>query len=152
MWDLYPREAAEHYWQDDKEVMTAGKPELNIIEEMKTPQGTMWVQTDKIPYRNSNGEIIGIIGFTLNITERKRAEDTLRESEQRYQELSTIDDLTQLYNSRYFYAQIEREIERSNRYGQPLTLLLLDLDKFKGSTTPTAMLRGTMCYRDSVRW
>jgi diguanylate cyclase (GGDEF)-like protein len=46
-------------------------------------------------------------------------------------ELSIIDDLTQLYNSRHFYAQLEREIERSNRYGQPLTLLLLDLDKFK---------------------
>ena len=46
-------------------------------------------------------------------------------------ELSIIDDLTQLYNSRHFYAQLEREIERSNRYGHPLTLLLLDLDKFK---------------------
>ena len=49
----------------------------------------------------------------------------------RYRELSIIDDLTQLYNSRHFYAQLEREIERSNRYEQPLTLLMLDLDKFK---------------------
>jgi diguanylate cyclase (GGDEF)-like protein len=55
----------------------------------------------------------------------------LRESERRYQELSIVDDLTQLYNSRHFYAQLEKEIERSNRYEQPLTLLLLDLDKFK---------------------
>ena len=42
-----------------------------------------------------------------------------------------IDDLTQLYNSRHFYVQLKSETERSNRYGQPLTLLLLDLDKFK---------------------
>ena len=84
MWDLYPREAAEHYWQDDKEVMAAGKPVLNIIEEMKTPQGTMWVQTDKIPYRNSKGEIIGIVGFTMNITERKQAEEALLKSEEKY--------------------------------------------------------------------
>ena len=53
------------------------------------------------------------------------------ESEQKYWELSIIDDLTQLYNSRHFYSQLEKEIERSNRYGQPLTLLLMDLDKFK---------------------
>jgi diguanylate cyclase (GGDEF)-like protein/PAS domain S-box-containing protein len=66
-----------------------------------------------------------------DITERKRVEDVLKESEQRYRELSIIDDLTQLYNSRHFYAQLEIEIERSNRYGQPLTLLLLDIDKFK---------------------
>jgi two-component system, cell cycle response regulator len=45
--------------------------------------------------------------------------------------LSIIDDLTQLYNSRYFYSQLEKEIERSNRYEQPLTLMMLDLDQFK---------------------
>jgi diguanylate cyclase (GGDEF)-like protein len=66
-----------------------------------------------------------------DITEQQKAEEALRESQQKYQELSTIDDLTQLYNSRHFYTQMEREIERSNRYGQPLTLLMLDLDKFK---------------------
>ena len=83
MWDLYPREAAEHYWQYDKKVMAAGKPILNIIEEMKTPQGNIWVQTAKIPYRNSNGEIQGIIGFTLNINERKQIEKKLHEITER---------------------------------------------------------------------
>jgi diguanylate cyclase (GGDEF)-like protein/PAS domain S-box-containing protein len=68
-----------------------------------------------------------------DITERKRVENVLKESEKKYREQSIIDDLTQLYNSIHFYAQLEREIERSNSYyyGQPLTLLLLDLDKFK---------------------
>ena len=66
-----------------------------------------------------------------DITERKLAEDELRASEQKYQDLSIIDDLTKLYNSRHFYDQLKKEIERSNRYGQPLTLLLLDLDRFK---------------------
>jgi PAS domain S-box-containing protein len=74
VWELYPKELAEHYWQDDKEVMATNKPVLNIIEELKTPQGTIWVQTDKIPYRNLKGEVIGIIGFTLDITERKAIE------------------------------------------------------------------------------
>jgi PAS domain S-box-containing protein len=74
MWELYPKEIAEHYWQDDKEVIAAGKPVLNIIEQTKTSQGIAWVQTDKIPYRNSKGEIIGVIGFALDITERKAIE------------------------------------------------------------------------------
>ncbi len=80
LWDLYPREAAELYWQDDIKVMASGSPSLGIIESMTTPQGVRWVQTDKIPYHNSQGEIIGIIGFTLDITERKRAEQTIQET------------------------------------------------------------------------
>jgi len=66
-----------------------------------------------------------------DITDRKRTEKALEESEKRYRDLSIIDDLTQLYNSRYFYDQLKSEIDRVNRYGQPLTLLLLDLDNFK---------------------
>jgi diguanylate cyclase (GGDEF)-like protein len=64
-------------------------------------------------------------------TDRKRAEEALLESEKKYRELSIIDGLTQLYNSRHFYVQLKIELDRSNRYEQPLTLLLLDLDNFK---------------------
>jgi two-component system cell cycle response regulator len=77
------------------------------------------------------GEKEYLLGMFRDISERKQTEETLRKSEQTYLELSIIDDLTQLYNSRHFYAQLEREIERSNRYEQPFTLLLLDIDKFK---------------------
>jgi diguanylate cyclase (GGDEF)-like protein len=58
-------------------------------------------------------------------------EEALRDSEKKYRELSIVDDLTQLYNSRHFYFQLKIELDRSNRYEQPLTLLLIDLDDFK---------------------
>jgi len=71
------------------------------------------------------------VGIIRDITERKRMEKELQDSENRYHELSIVDDLTQLFNSRHFYFQLKSETERSNRYEQPLTLLLLDLDNFK---------------------
>jgi diguanylate cyclase (GGDEF)-like protein len=45
--------------------------------------------------------------------------------------LSITDGLTQLYNSRYFYNQLTAEIDRTSRYQRPLSLLLLDIDRFK---------------------
>lgn len=46
-------------------------------------------------------------------------------------QMAITDGLTKLYNSRYFYTQIEMEIDRQNRYHHPLSLLLLDIDNFK---------------------
>ncbi|MEK6534772.1 MAG: PAS domain S-box protein, partial [Thermodesulfobacteriota bacterium] len=76
-------------------------------------------------------QIAGAIANARLYAGLKKTEQELKESEQRYRDLSMIDDLTQLYNSRHFYIQLKSETERSNRYGQPLTLLLLDLDNFK---------------------
>jgi diguanylate cyclase (GGDEF)-like protein/PAS domain S-box-containing protein len=91
---------------------------------------------------DADGIPSAVIGNVKDITEQKQVEEALRESEHKYQELSTIDDLTQLYNSRHFYAQMEKEMERSNRYGQPLTLLMLDLDKFKDFNDTYGHLEG----------
>ena len=75
-------------------------------------------------------------GLIIMVNQRLNTEMTeltaeLRDSEKRFRELSIIDELTSLYNSRHFYFQLKIELERSTRYEQPLTLLLLDLDNFK---------------------
>jgi len=49
----------------------------------------------------------------------------------RLQKLAITDGLTGLYNSRYFYNQLDLEADRSNRYNHSLSLLLLDIDHFK---------------------
>jgi len=49
----------------------------------------------------------------------------------RLQDLAITDGLTRLYNSRYFYTQLDSEVDRSKRYNHPLTLLFMDIDHFK---------------------
>ena len=72
-----------------------------------------------------------ILCLCRDVTERKKMEEALRESERKYRELSIIDELTQLYNSRHFYSQLALEMNRADRYRQPLALMMLDLDNFK---------------------
>ncbi|MBW1744130.1 MAG: PAS domain S-box protein [Deltaproteobacteria bacterium] len=77
LFDLYPEDMAREYSDDNVRVMKSGASKRDIEEPVQTPTGTMWVSTDKIPYRDKKGDIIGIIGFSQDITERKRAEKAL---------------------------------------------------------------------------
>ena len=78
LYDFYPKDLADAYLQDDLEVIQSGQAKTNIIEQVKTPSGMRWVKTDKIPYRDNNGEIIGVIGFTIDITDQKNSEIMLQ--------------------------------------------------------------------------
>ncbi len=79
--EFYPDEA-ERYHQDDLEVIVSGRPKLGIIEPYHTGEGEKrWVQTDKVPYLDTKGNVLGVLVFAQDITERKRNEAALRESE-----------------------------------------------------------------------
>ena len=94
------------------------------------PEGK-WLFFTAAPLKDSTGAVTGAIETLQDITDRKTAELALCESERRHRELSITDGLTGLYNSRHFYIRAHEEVERSNRYGSPLSLILLDVDNFK---------------------
>jgi PAS domain S-box-containing protein len=79
-YDLGWREQAERYRQDDMVVMRSGNSKLGYEEPQTAPDGKrLWLQTSKIPLRDFNNHIIGILGTYEDITERKRAEETIAE-------------------------------------------------------------------------
>jgi PAS domain S-box-containing protein len=72
---------ASQYMQDDLNVMTTGESLCGLIEKFHTPTGERWLQTDKVPHRDVDGNIIGLVGFAVDITEQKRLEEQLRQAQ-----------------------------------------------------------------------
>ena len=73
-------EQAELYQRDDRAVMESGIAKLDFEEPLMTSGGkSIWLRTSKVPLRNQDNEIIGLLGIYENITEHKRAKDKLEQ-------------------------------------------------------------------------
>jgi len=81
--EFHPEALARGYCADEEEVMRTGKPLIDRVETAIAPDGEERVfSTTKVPLRDSDGNIIGIVGMGRDITERTRAEDLLKKSEE----------------------------------------------------------------------
>jgi PAS domain S-box-containing protein len=72
-------EQAGLYREDDRRVMETGDARIDYEEPQTTPDGrTIWLQTSKVPMRDGQGRIMGVLGTYQDITERKNAVEELR--------------------------------------------------------------------------
>jgi len=82
-------EEIANYIKCDRRVMATGEPELHILETMHKPDGSfIWIETSKVPLRDGDGNIIGILGTYEDITSRRTAQEALRQSEERFQRIA----------------------------------------------------------------
>lgn len=127
---------------DDTNKCPYFNPEIDLLTKFKTKNILA------VPLK-ARGKIIGVFEI---INKRGKIEDNFTERDletamlflepaaialenamlfQKTKELTLIDDLTHLYNTRYLYQSLKAEISRGKRYGYPLAVVFLDLDGFK---------------------
>ena len=118
--DFLPRERAEKFRADEQAILQSGKPLLNGEELLIDAAGRRkWLLTTKVPYRDGTGTVVGLVGMSHDVTERKRAEEerdeslrALRASEGQYRSLAEAipqivwtarpDGAIDFYNRRWF--------------------------------------------------
>ncbi len=81
-YSFYPKHLATKYAADEAQVIASGEALVNR-EEVVTDQQTgedLWVLTSKVPVRDAADQVIGLVGIGHDITQRKRAEESLRQA------------------------------------------------------------------------
>lgn len=76
--DFFPPEKAREFFEDEQKIIQSGQPLINKIEKQVLANGESgWASTTKVPLRDQNGLIVGIVGINRDITELKRAEQKI---------------------------------------------------------------------------
>jgi diguanylate cyclase (GGDEF)-like protein/PAS domain S-box-containing protein len=123
--DLFSSEHAAKALKDEQDIICAGHSLLGVEEKETFPDGHEdWVLTTKVPLKDRRGRIIGTMGISHNITERKRAEA-------RIQHMALHDALTGLPNRVLLVDRLSQAISFARRSGKHVAVLMLDLDRFK---------------------
>ena len=129
--DFFPKEFAEKARQVELEIMRTGKPVINIEEELPVNDDDVkYYIASKYPLYDRNNEIVGTWGISRDITEIKKLELEIERSYHKMELLARVDDLSGLYNRRYFYETLEKYAslyERRND-GSTFALLVADVD------------------------
>lgn len=125
--------------------------------EQRHKDGTLiWVEITASGIYDQQGRFLEFIGITRDISIRKQNEHELEQARDaitaanqalyganaELQKLATTDPLTGVWNRRHFEDAVQREITRSQRYGEPLSLLLFDIDHFKAINDRCGHLTG----------
>jgi len=93
---------AEAYRAGDRTVIDSGEAKLGIIETQHQQDGTeIWLETNKLPLHNLAGEVIGVLGTHQDITDRRKAEITLRRQLAAIE--AAINGIAILQDERYVY-------------------------------------------------
>lgn len=97
------------------------------------------------------GMAAATVGLAWWLKQQLRTKEQLEAQERRLLELSITDELSGLFNSRYFFQRLEQEIDRALRYHRPLSLLFMDIDNFKRFNDEHGHVEGDKVIREIGR-
>lgn len=130
--DFFPKDFAQAARETELMIIATGQPMLNMIEELVIDEDTTkYYMASKYPLFDKNGKIIGTWGTSKDVTETKTLEKELQRSYLQMEHLVRVDNLSGLYNRKYFYETLEKyasvysEVKND---GSTFSVVLIDVD------------------------
>lgn len=130
-------------WQDALAKVQSGSSTECILYRHQRMDGTMiWLESVISCFRSDdNNEPDGIVVITRDVTRQQMMKQELNA-------LATTDELTRLFNKRYFNTQLSSTLAAARANQQSVSLILLDLDRFKAYNDTYGHLAGDCALRD----
>jgi len=128
---LFGSEIGEFFRIKDQEVI---KKQANISNEewVTYPDGEqVLLHTTKSLLKNSNEQIIGVLGISRDMTTAYKYKVSLEKNMNIQKQLAEIDPLTSIYNRRSFFNIAEKHLKHYRYTDEPFSLMLIDIDFFK---------------------
>ena len=123
--DLFGETFGQRTMMEDLRIMDSGEPIIGLVESRQMGRaGTNWTLTTKVPLRDADGAVIGLLGITREINELKQTELNL-------QHLATHDPLTGLPNRFLMTDRLNQTLAHNERGKTIFALLFVDIDDFK---------------------
>ena len=129
--DYFPKEFAQSAKDTEMTIMASGQAIVNMTEELVLDDETVrYFMASKYPLYDDKGAIIGTWGMSRDITDHLKLENELQESLVKLSRLARVDDLSGLYNRRYFYEKLDK---MSSYYSERqeegnFSLIVIDVD------------------------
>ncbi len=125
--EFFPPGQAIQFRKEDEDVLKTGTPSVGKEEQKTYPDGiVVWTSTTRLPLRDREGHVAGILELSRDVTDLKQAQERLVQH-------AYYDALTGLPNRTLFMDRLEHLLRRMARRTDILSaVLFLDLDRFKG--------------------
>lgn len=113
-----PVDQLSHFFEVSAQVMNTGQSKRGFVEVFPAVRGRRWIQNDRVPYRDEEGNIIGVICLAIDVSEQ-------RETEEKLLYLSFHDVLTGVFNRTYFEEEVSR-LESGRNF--PISIVTVRVD------------------------
>jgi diguanylate cyclase (GGDEF)-like protein/PAS domain S-box-containing protein len=112
--------------------LATGQETFHMVQRFfRSSREIAWVELSISVVRDGSGRPVYFIALAEDITDQRRAEEERDRRTRELQTLASTDPLTGLYNHRFMQDSLPRHLSDAMRTGQPLSVLMIDLDNFR---------------------